>query len=267
MAQVTDRTTLIKYCLRKLGAPVVEINVDIDQINDRLDDAFQFWQQYHYDSSVRVFLSHQVTQQNLDDNAITIPDSMFAVTRLLQMPSGVFSGDDLGNPQYQFMLNDLNTGNGLFGFKGGCGVAGSRGSGGVGPLGEMTILNQYFSDMQNTFQFETPISFSRHTNQIVIHGILGDMVSVGEYMMIDGLNWIDPAVYSDVYNDMWLKRYATALIKQNWGQNMIKFEGISLPGGVTMNGRQIYDDAFQEIEKLEEEIQDKWQLPPCGFIG
>ena len=250
MAKPNSRESLIDYCMRALGAPVIEINVDEDQVEDRIDEAIQFYQEYHSDAVVRVYRKHLVTVTDVSNKYIELPNSLLFVNRIFP-----FSGSSSGNAgmfsiDYQLRLNDIFD---------------LQGQGGMLNYSmikqQMSMIDQQVNGMQ---QLST---FSRHQNRLYIEADWTDKISEGEYIIVEGYETIDPEAFNDVYNDRFLKKYATALIKRQWGLNLIKFEGMQLPGGVTLNGRQIFDDATQEIEKIEEEMELTYSFPPDFFVG
>ena len=248
MARPTSRATLIDYCLRRLGAPVLEVNVDDDQIEDRIDDALQFYQEYHSDAVQRVYLKHQLTADDITNEWIPVTDATVFVTRVLPI-SNTLSTSNMFSPKYQMYLNDLYN------------------------LNYMGSLINYVQTMSYMSMIDTVISgaseithFNRHLNRLHLRLDWSD-VTVGQYIIVEGYQIVDPDTYSDVYNDMFLKQYATALIKQQWGKNLIKFEGMVLPGGVTLNGRQIFDDATNEIAQIKEQMQLSYETPPMFFVG
>lgn len=248
MAKPTSRLELIEYCLRNLGKPVIEINVDEEQLEDRFEEALQFYQEYHSDAIIRHYRKHQVTQADIDNKYIDLPNNLMSVTRVLAVEndnrSGMFSVD------YQLHLNDIYD----------LRVPGT--------IINYVMTHQYMNLLDTTFQgLSQTVRFNRHVNRVYIDADWTADYHVGDYIVIEGYSTIDPDEYIDVYNDMFLKRYLTALIKRQWGVNMKKYEGIQLPGGVTLNGQQIYDEANDEIQRIEEEMQMKYEMPPMGEIG
>lgn len=248
MAKPNSRESLINYCMRSLGAPVIEINVDEDQVEDRIDEAIQFYQEYHSDAVVRVYRKHIVTTDDVTNQYITLPNSLLFVNRIFPFNSS--SGSGMFSIDYQIHLNDI------FDLKG------------HGSLLNYTMLKQHMSLMDQQINGMQQLStFSRHQNRLYVEADWSDKISAGEYIIIEGYETVDPDAFNDVYNDRFLKKYATALIKRQWGLNLIKFEGMQLPGGVTLNGRQIYEDATQDIEKIEEAMQLTYEMPPDFFVG
>ena len=251
MAKPNSREALIDYCMRSLGAPVIEINVDEDQVEDRIDEAIQFYQEYHSDAVVRVYRKHLVTEDDVTNQYIDLPDSLLFVNRIFPFngngSNGMFSID------YQIHLNDIFD---------------LRRHGGNGGLLHYSMLKQHLSLIDHTVNGMQQIStFSRHQNRLYVEADWTDKICVGQYIIVEGYETVDPDTYTDVYNDRFLKKYATALIKRQWGLNLIKFEGMQLPGGVTLNGRQIYDDAVQDIDKIEEDMQLTYEMPSDFFVG
>lgn len=269
MAKVTSRVELIEYCLRRLGFPVIEINVDDDQIQDRIDDTFAFYQDYHFDGTERQFLSIQVTQDHIDSGYIDVPDDMIFVSRALPFARMANKFYPFNDPSASLNFNHLFG----FGTTGGYGAQSSTGDH-TGRTNDLTMTSywlnmQYFEQMSSMFGAgEIPIRFNRHTNRVYLDTDWNDHgISVDDYLVLEGYRVVDPEVHVDVYNDRWVKRYATAQIKKQWGANLIKYSGIALPGGVTLDGDKLFTEASDEIEKLEDEMQDKYEEPPMPFMG
>jgi len=248
MAKVTNRTELIDHCMRALGAPVIEINVDEDQVEDRIDDALQYYQEYHDDAIVRSYYKHQLTATDITNNYIAIPDSITSVTKLLDFGSG--SVEKFFDVEYNMRLQDMYAFNTM----------------GRSNIQDYEMRTQHLALLDHRINSTELLRFNRHMNRLHIDEGFGDL-QVDDYIVIEGYEIVDPQTYTDVYNDMFLKRYCTALIKKQWGQNMSKFEGMQLPGGVTMNGLQIYQDAVEEIKELEEEMKLAWMMPDDFIVG
>jgi len=272
MATITTRREFIDYCLRKLGFPVIEINVDDEQIEDRVDDAFLYWQDYHYDGTERTYYSHQITEDDILNKYITLPESIISVIRALPLNST--NMDIMNDPSLGLSggIGVIGTGSGgsLSGSYGGIGSTSDHaggGSDGTGVLTNTYISLQAMAGFEYMFSGEHPIRFNRHTDKLHIDSDWSISMEVGNYIMVEGYSSLNRDTYPDVYNDRWLKEYATSLIKRQWAQNLIKYEGMQLPGGMTFNGRQLYDDAVTEIDKLEEQIQMQYELPPMFFTG
>ena len=249
MAKPNSRSTLIDYCYRSLGAPVIEINVDEDQVDDRIDEALQFHQTYHTDSIEKIYLKHQVTQIDIDNGYLPINDLITDVIRVMPLRDSSPS-DNMFDIRYQMHLNDVYS----LGF--------------MGSLAEYEMTQQWLALLDLIIDNDDKhISFERHKNQLRIDMDWSTEIAVGNYLVVECYRILDPALYSDVYNDYFLKKYATALIKRQWGANLSKFEGMVMPGGVTFNGRQLLDDANEELTKLEEEVRLNWEQPVDFYIG
>jgi hypothetical protein len=314
MANPSTRQELIDYCLRKLGHPVLEINVDDDQIEDRIDEAFSYYRDFHFDAVEKVYLKEQITAStiqitgvnaasflngtiitgassgatavvygnisanrmyvykvtgsftagetitgsttatlssitlgNYDNRYITLSDAVISVSRILPF-SSTTRGIDLFDVRYQILLNDLYS------------------------IQSTDII--YYTQVKTQLQLIQdllvgikPVRFNRHQNRVYIDMNWEDDVQIGEYIIVEAMRALDPNTFTDVYNDVWLKKYATALIKQQWGTNLKKFEGVQLPGGVTLNGQKIFDEATEEIQALKDEVQSTYQEPVDFFIG
>ena len=254
-SRITSRSLLKEYCLRRLGHPVIEINVDEEQCDDRLDDALEFFAEYHFDGVEKVFLKHEVTADDITNEWIpmTDPESpvggpVISVRRVL--PVANFNAFQTGffNEEFQLRLNDLNT------FTGSSLINWS-----------MSLSN--FSMVDYLFTVNPTVLFNRRQNKLFIETDWVNKFDADDYLIIECYRILDPTTNVEVYNDLFLKKYCTALIKRQWGENLKKFEGVQLPGGVTLNGKTIYDEAVDEITKIEEEMNLKWELPPDGFYG
>lgn len=249
MAVPDSRQTLIDYCLRSLGAPVLEINVDEDQISDRIDQAIQYYQEYHSDAIIKTYRKHQVTSDDITNKYVSIPDAILFVSRVFPLTNNSTNSTSMWSARYQLHLNDI------FDLK----YSGS--------MVNYTMTRMYLETLDLLLNGVPPVRFNRHMNRLFIDISWADDLAVGDYIIIEGHEAVDPNTYTDIYNDMFLKKYATALIKKQWGANLIKFEGMQLPGGVTLNGTKIFEDASEEITKLEEEAQLKYEMPPMFYVG
>ena len=245
---LTSKALLKEYCLRRLGHPVIEINVDEEQCDDRVSDALQYFAEYHFDGVEKVFLKHTITQDDIDNEYIPMADPVISVVRVLPIPN--FNAFQTGffNEEFQLRIQDLNTftGSSLINW-------------------QMSLQN--WSMVDHLFTVTPTIHFNRKQNKVYLETNWADKFSVGNILVIEAYRILDPTTYTEVYDDMFLKKYCTALIKRQWGENLKKFEGVQLPGGVTLNGKTIYDEAVEEIIKIEEEMNLKWELPPDGFLG
>lgn len=243
-----SRQTLINYCLRQLGSPVVQVNVDPDQLEDRVDEALQFFQEYTSDSVVLEYFKHELTQTDVDNEYIAIPDAITTVVRVLPFTFDN-SSINMFDARYQMALNDMYN----LGF--------------AGTLANYAHVQQYINTIDMIINGTPQVEFNRHQNRLYLNIDWERYLQVGEYVIVEGYRIIDPDQATDVYNDIFLKRYLTALIKRQWGTNLKKFEGVELPGGVTMNGQQIFDEAQEEILRIEEEVMSKYQMPVDFFTG
>jgi hypothetical protein len=271
MAIPTTRTDFKEWCLRSLGKPVIEINVDPDQVEDRIDEALQYFAQYHYDGVERVYLKYQITQADItrsrsdnslaqvtdvdssttavwkeQKNYIPVPSSVMSIVKVFPMTDK--ASLNMFDVRYQLRLNDLYdfSSTSLIHY-------------------EMTM--QHLDFLDHILIGETAIRHNQHQNRLYLDADFQTDFVDGDYIIIECYRAIDPATYSDVYNDIFLKKYTTQLIKKQWGANLSKFQGIQMLGGVALNGEQIYQQAQDEIDKLEEQIQLAYELPPMHMIG
>ena len=271
MASPNTKAALKEHCLRSLGKPVIDINVDDDQVDDRIDDALQYFAQYHYDGVERMYLKHRITQSEIDraqtnttatatdtaDNSITatwlegngfipIPESVLSVVKVFDFTDK--NTVNMFDVRYQLRLNDLYdfSSESIIHY-------------------EMTMRHLDFLD--HILVGEKPIRFNQHQNRLYIDMDWSQDVNVDDFIIIECYRKLDPTTYTDIFNDIYLKRYATALIKRQWGSNLSKFEGVQMLGGVTLNGAKLFEEAQADIEKLEEQIQLAYELPPNYMIG
>ena len=247
MAVPTTRTEFKEYCLRKLGKPVIEINVDDDQVEDRIDESLRYYWDYHFDGTEKLYYKHQVTQQNMTDKYITLPENIIGAVRVFPIADPNVRSDDLFNIRYQIALNDLYS------------------------LTSVSMIPYYMVMEQLALITEMlvgqqPIRYSRHKDRLYVDMDWGK-INVGEYLLVEAYEVIDPNEYIDVWADRWLQNYVTAKIKYQWGSNLTKFTGMQLPGGVQFNGEKILGDAQQEIEKMEAEMISSYSLPVSDMVG
>lgn len=254
MAIVTTRTELEEYCLRKLGAPVIDINVADEQIDDRIDEALEVYQEYHSDATVKTYFKHLVTATDVTNKYIPVPDNIIFVTHLFPIRVGSSSGAGMFDIKYQMMLNDMVN---LNNFTGG--------------LDYFVQMKQYLDLINMTLNGTPQVSYQRRQNRLQIFGDFSDKdIVAGDYLVAECYALVDPSSTSgtkSIYNDLWLKSYAASLIKRQWGSNLMKFEGMTLPGGVMLNGRQIFDDANAEIQTAEEKLRLEFELPIDFYVG
>jgi len=252
------RENLKDYALRKLGAPVTEINVDDAQIEDRLDDALQYFAEYHFDGVEKRYYRHQITQANIDQydadpmngGYITldgIDSSIISITRLFRFSNQTVNLFDV---RYQMALNDF------YGIRTG-----------MGGMANYDITKRHLSLIQNMLDPEKSIRFTRVTNKLYIDTNWGEDMTIDDYIVFECYSAIDPETYGEIYDSILVKKYFTALLKRQWGQNLSKFDGIQLPGGVSFNGSQLVEQANTEIEKIEEEASLRFELPIDFMTG
>lgn len=246
MSIPTSRATFKEYCLRTLGKPVIEINVDDDQIDDRIDEALKYYWDYHFDGSEKIYYKYQVTQQTKTDRYITMPENVIGVINLFPVGQAL-NTNNLFNIRYQIALNDLYT------------------------LTSVSMVPYYMAlqhvqFLEQMLVGQQPIRYNRHMNRLYVD-MDWNILNVDDYIIAEAYQIVDPDVYTDAWSDRWLLRYATCLIKQQWGNNLKKFQGLQLPGGVQFNGQTIYDEAIAERKELENEMITSYSLPVTDFIG
>jgi hypothetical protein len=261
-----SRQTIIEYALRSLGAPVVQINVDWQQCEDRLDEALQFFSEYHFDGVQRVYFKYQLTQNDINNKYIAIenitspiggvdrPTGTDIVSVIKLFRFGNFAGNNMFDIKYQMALNDY------FGVNRGLGSSQSL------PLANYDASMQYLNLIEQFFSPEKTISFSKVTNRIYIDSEISE-TKVGDYIIIEAYAVLDPDEYPKIYNDRLLKKYLTALIKKQWGGNMAKYDGVQLPGGITFKGAVIYQEAVNELQLIENELRSTHELPIDFMLG
>jgi len=246
MAAPNSKNTLKEYCLRRLGKPVIEINIDEDQMDDRIDEALMFYQDYHFDGVQDMFLKHEITDTDISNEYITIANDFIGIVDIFDIGDST-STNNLFNVRYQIALNDMYD------------------------LSRMDLV-PYFMNMMNLRHIEEmlvgkqPIRYNRHVNKLHIDMDWGK-VTAGHFIVAKGYQKVDPDTYTDVYNDRWLQRYVTALFQIQWGKNLTKFVGMQLPGGVQFNGEQILQQGLDEKIKLEEEMISSYSLPVHDMTG
>ncbi len=249
--RITNRSEFKKYCLTRLGAPVQMINVADEQIEDRIDDALDKFWEFHGEGSNLIPLKVELTQEIVDTRIIKVPDGVLSVHRVL-MPGSGSSAHLSTNPQYmQFLTEVLDIRR--FGSMGNM-------SGYVQTMSHLGTLNKILNGG------EKPVEFNQFRGQIEIQGGFGAS-KVGDFIIFEVWTVQDPQEFKKTWNNQWLKDYAAALIQKQWGQNLIKFGGAQLPGGIQINGDRILDEAKGEIEKLEEQLYNTWQEPPSFFMA
>jgi hypothetical protein len=247
MAVPTSRATFKEYCLRKLGKPVIEINVDDDQVDDRIDECLKYYWDYHFDGTEKTYYKHLITEQTKIDKYVTLPENIIGAIRVFQIGDPSVRASDMFNIRYQIALNDLYQ------------------------LTTVSLL-PYYMAMQHLGTItellvgQQPIRYNRHTNKMYVD-MDWSKIDVGQYLLIEAYEIVDPDTYTNAWGDRWLQEYTTQKIKYQWGSNLTKFSGLQLPGGVQFNGDKILDDAEKAIEKLEQEMISSYSLPVADMIG
>ena len=283
MASPSSRSELADYCRRQLGAPVLEINVADEQVDDIIDDAVQFFQERHFDGVAQAYLKYRITQDDIDrgrasmasgkkqtgittttatadiagtdvtfsyyenSNFLQIPPSVIGVTKIYHFDGTNTMTNNMFSVKYQMFLNDIY-------------YWGST------ELLTYAMTKTYLEDINFLLTTEKQIRFNKRMDRLYLDIDWGS-VSKDDYLVIDCFSHLDPDTYGRVWNDSFLKKYTTALLKRQWGQNLLKFQGVKLPGGVELNGRQIYDDAEKDLEIIREQMSNTYELPPLDMIG
>jgi len=268
MAKLASRDNIIDYSLRKLGSPVVDINVDRQQCEDRLDEALELFAEYHSDGAEKELFAYKITatdtaRKYVDVEAIGEPigatggritgKDILNVVKIHQF--GEFANINMFDVRYQMALMDY------FGINRGLGFNSSMG------LSRYDSTKRYINMIQDFFQPEKQIRFNKVTNKLNIDGDWSNDIVEGRYFLIEAYVSLQSAQFSEIFNDIWLKKYLTAVIKKQWGANMSKFDGVQLPGGVQLRGGEISQEAIQEIEKLEEELRLTYEYPIDFMTG
>ena len=281
MAIPTSRSTFKDYCKRKLGYPVLEINVDDDQIDDLIDDALQIFYERHFDGVERMYLKHKLTQDEIDrgsasgtegvgivtttvtsttneiigtnttnwvetSNYLEVPDSVIGVNKIFKFDSSSISGG-MFSIKYQLFLNDLYYFNSV-------------------ELMQYAMTKSYLEDIDHLLTTDKQIRFNKRQDRLYLDIDWKSEVA-GNFLVLDCYRQVDPSNFGGVWNDSFLKPYATALIKKQWGQNLIKFKGVKLPGGLELNGREIYEDAQRDLEEIKQKMSLEYEVPPLDLIG
>ena len=282
MAQPNTRSELINYAKRQLGAPVLEINVADEQVEDVLDDAIQYFHERHFDGVLRTYLKYQVTQNDIDrgkgpgesgvtgittttatatidgasmefdwkenSNYLQVPPAVIGVEKIFHFDGSNTVTNNMFSVKYQLFLNDVafNLGyNGLLSY---------------------AMTRTYLEDINFLLTTQKQIRFNQRMDRLYLD-IDWSSLTTGDWIILDCYRTLDPNDYSRVYNDSFLKKYFTALLKRQWGQNLIKFQGVKLPGGVELDGRAIYEDGMKDLEVIREMMSNTYELPPLDMIG
>jgi len=276
MAQPSSRQELVDYCKRQLGAPVLEINVADEQIDDLVDDALQYFHERHFDGVTQTFLKYKITQEDVDrgrgnvgiatttatttivdtattfsfdenSNYLQVPPHIIGVNKIFKFDGTNSITNNMFSVKYQLFLNDIY----FFGST---------------ELLTYAMTKTYLEDIDFLLSTDKQIRFNQRQDRLYLD-IDWASAAVDSYIVIDCNRLLDPNDFTRVYNDSFLKKYLTILIKKQWGQNLIKFQGVKLPGGIELNGRQIYDDAQRELDQLMERMSNTYELPPLDMIG
>ena len=263
MATPSTRETLKQYCLRNLGKPVIDINVDDDQVEDRIDEALQYFAQYHVDGVERMYLKYLVTADDITrmttdasesvtensvtttykraDNFLVVPSSVISVINVF--PLSDRANLNMFDVRYQLRLNDL------YDFS-------------STSIVHYQMTMQHLDFLDHILVGEKPMRFNQLSNRLYVDMDWGTDITAGEYLIFEVYRKVDPDTYTDLYDDIYLKRYLTSLIKRQWGQNLSKFSGTAMLGGVTLNGPELFSTAIEEQQRLEEEIRLNYEEPP-----
>jgi hypothetical protein len=247
MALPASRQEFKDYVLRKIGAPVIQINVSDEQIEDRIDEALSFWRDYHYAGSQLVYLKHALTQEDIDNGYITVPEQLLGVVRIFDLSSSISTGSGMFNVTYQFVLNNIND---IMGYN----------------VQHYYMSMQHIQFMQEVLVGKPLIRFNRHINRVYID-VNKDLLVPGEFIIVEAYDIIDGETYTDVWNDRFLQNYASALIREQWGYNLTKFTNMQLVGGVQFNGEQILSEAKADRKEMEESAISSLQPLTYNFIG
>lgn len=247
-SRVNSRDELKDYALRAIGAPVLKINVDDEQLEDRINDALDMFWEYHADGSQRVFVKHQLTQENFDERRVMLPKNVISVLRVLPVDgAGIYPTTNLQYVMYMTDIMDVRRFNGE-------------------GMSSYAVTMSYLNLIQDMFNPEKVVGFNMHKNFLTIDTDW-TLMSVGDWLLVECYVIVDPDEYAEVWNNKWLREYTAALFKKQWGVNLIKYSGEQLSGGVTVNGEKIYDDAVNEVKELEERLRNEYQYPVDFFVG
>ena len=247
MAKITSREKFKEYILRRLGSPVIDLNVDDELIDDRIDDALLKYRDYHFDGMQHVYYPHQLTQTDITNQYVTLPEDFVGVTRIFDINDS-FGAMNLFNIRYQLHLNELF----------------NISSVSVTPY---VVAMRHIEFLEEVFVGKKPIRYNRNTDRLYIDMAWNEDTQVGQYIMIDGYREVNPEENPDVWDEPWLRQYATQLVKRQWGEHLKLYEGMNLPGGITFNGQKIWDEAQEEIQKLEDTVINDYSLPVTDMIG
>ncbi len=281
MAKPTTRLELVDYCKRQLGAPVLEINVDDDQIDDLVDDTFQYFNERHFDGVEKMYMKYKLSEEDINrgkakgidgvgivtttatstnisgygtttsnwyetSNFIQVPDAVIGIEKVFKFDSSSISGG-MFSIKYQLFLNDLYYFNSV-------------------NLLQYAMTKSYLEDIDHLLTTDKQLRFNQRQDRLYLDLDWGAQ-QIGDFIVLECYRALDPEAFAGAYNDSFVKKYLTALIKRQWGQNLIKFKGTKLPGGIELNGREIYDDAIQDLADIKERMSTEYELPPLDMIG
>jgi len=280
--QPSTRQELVTYCKRQLGAPVLEINVADEQIDDILDDSIQYFQERHFDGTIQMFMKYKVTETDIKrgrardgrtdnvgivtttataeidggttsfswtetSNYLQVPPSVIGVTKVMHFDGANTVTNNMFSVKYQMFLNDIY-------------YWGST------EILSYAMVKTFLEDLDFALTTQKQIRFNQRMDRLYLD-IDWSSLREDDYLVMECYRSLHPDDYNRVWNDSFLKKYATAKIKKQWGQNLLKFQGVKLPGGVELNGRQMYDDAEKELEVIAEMMSNTYELPPLDMIG
>ena len=247
MAVPTTRSEFKEYCLRKLGKPVIEINVDDDQVEDRIDESLRYYWDYHFDGTEKVYYKHAVTSDDIANKYITLPENIIGAVRVFPIGDPSIRSDDMFNIRYQIALNDLYT---LTAYS----------------MIPYYMAMQHLALISEFLVGQQPIRYSRHRDRLFIDTKWSNY-NIGDFILVEAYEVVDPDTFPDVWSDRWLQNYCTEKIKYQWGSNLTKFTGMQLPGGVQFNGEKIMNDAKEAIEAMEKDMILNYSLPVMDMVG
>lgn len=247
MAQPNSREEFKDYILRKIGAPVIQINVSDEQVEDRVDEAISFWRDYHYNGSQLVYLKHQITQDDIDNGYIKLPENLLGIQKVFDLDNSISTGTGIFNVQYQFVLNNMTD---ITGYS----------------IDHYYMAMSHLEFLQEWLVGRPLVRYNKHVNRLYID-VDKSRLAVGKWLIIEAYDVINEAEYSDVWSDRWLQNYASVLVREQWGLNLTKFTNMQLVGGVSFNGEQILNDARQERQQMEEDAIRSLQPLTYNFIG
>jgi len=244
MAKPIDREDFKDYILRKIGAPVLQINISEEQVEDRVDEALSFWNDYHYNGSQAVYLKHLITQEDLDNGYITLPEGLLGISKVFPLSGGNSAGTGFFNVQYQFVLNNLTD---ITGYD----------------IQNYYMTMQHLEFMNEILVGKPLIRYNKHVNKLYVDATKSKLV-LGDFIVIEAYDIVDT---SDIWSDRWLQNYATVLVREQWGMNLIKFTGMQLVGGTQFNGELILADARADRERMEDDAINGLQPLTYNFVG